>query len=99
MSEFFARQASVLHRLIAEYRGGELGLNALIQRVEAIGDALGRDDWKDAVFPIVLDMEQVNAVAIEAKRSLAPSEQALIDGCLLNLEALIKRFEGNKANS
>lgn len=93
MDELFARQVSVLRRLVSDYREGALGLNALIQRIEGIGDVLGVEAWKDAVFPIVLSMEQVNAVALDAKRCLTEVEKTSIENSLFELEALIKRFE------
>ena len=93
MDELFARQVSVLRRLVSDYREGALGLNALIQRIEGIGDVLGVEAWKDAVFPIVLSMEQVNAVALDAKRWLTEVEKTSIENSLFELEALIKRFE------
>ena len=93
MDELFARQVVVLRRLISDYREGVLGLNALIQRIEGIGDVLGVVAWKDAVFPIVLSMEQVNAVALDAKTGLKEADKASIENRLLELEALINRFE------
>lgn len=93
MDEFFARQVVVLRRLISDYREGVLGLNALIQRIEGIGDVLGVEAWKDAVFPIVLSMEQVNAVALDAKGALTEADKASVENSLLELEALIHRFE------
>jgi hypothetical protein len=48
---------------------------------------------KDAVFPIVLSMEQVNAVALDAKRGLTVADKAAVENSLLALEALIRRFE------
>ncbi len=42
MNEFFARQIVVLRRLISSYREGTLGLNALVQRIEGIGNAKQR---------------------------------------------------------
>lgn len=93
MDELFARQMVVLRRLVSDYREGVLGLNALIQRIEGIGDVLGVEAWKDAVFPIVLSMEQVNALALDAKRALTEADKASVENSLLELEALINRFE------
>ncbi len=91
MDELFARQAAVLRRLVN--CEGRLGLNALIQRIEGIGDILGIEAWKDAVFLLVLSMEQVNATAIDAKRDLTEAEKTLVEKSLLELEVLIVRFE------
>ena len=93
MDELFARQAALLRRLVSDYCEGLLGLNALIQRIEGIGDVLGIDAWKDAVFPLVLSMEQVNAAAIDAKRDLTEADKASVENSLRELEALIARFE------
>ena len=93
MDELFVRQAAVLRQLISDYREGRLGLNALIQRVEGISDVLSVEAWKDAVFPLVLSMEQVNASAIDTKRDLTEAEKVLVEKSLLKLEALIARVE------
>lgn len=93
MDERFARQAAVLRRLVSDYREGVRGLNALVQRIEGIGDVLGIEAWKDAVFPIVLSMEQVNAAALDAKRRLTEDDKASVENSLRELEALIARFE------
>ena len=93
MDELFVRQVVVLRRLVSDYREGVLGLNALIQRIEGIGDVLGVEAWKDAVFPIMLSMEQVNAVTLDAKRALTEADKASVENSLLELEALINRFE------
>lgn len=93
MDEFFARQMAVLRRLFSDYRSGKLGLNALIQRIEGVGDVLGVEVWKDAVFPLLLLMEEVNAATIDAKRDLTVAEQGLVEGALLQLEELIAKFE------
>lgn len=93
MDELFVRQAAVLRRFVSDYREGALGLNALIQRIEGIGDVLGIDTWKDAAFPIVLSMEQVNALALDAKRGLTVADKTSVENSLLELEALIRRFE------
>ena len=93
MDEFFCRQVVVLRRLVSDYRAGALGLDALIQRIEGIGNVLDVEAWKDATFPIVLSMEQVNASALDAKRELTPGDKASVENSLLELEALINRFE------
>jgi len=93
MDELFARQVVVLRRMVSDYREGALGLNALIQRIEGISDVLGVEAWKDAVFPIVLSMEQVNAAALDAKRVLTEADKASVENSLRELEALIARFE------
>lgn len=93
MDELFARQMGVLRRLVSDYRAGNLSLNTLIQRVEGVGEVLGVQAWKDAVFPIVLLMEQVNAVALDAKRGLTEANKAAVENSLLELEALISQFD------
>lgn len=93
MDELFARQIAILRTLIEDYRKREIGLNALIQRIEGIGSVLGIEAWSNAVFPIVLSMEQMNATALDGKREPTASERTSIEGSLLELEALIARFE------
>jgi hypothetical protein len=93
MNEFFARQMVVLRRQMTDYRNDELSLNALIQRIESIGDLLDSEAWNDAIFPIVLSMEQVNAVALDENRELTEADKVIIKNSLAELEALVNRFE------
>lgn len=93
MDEYLQRQKAVLRRLIDDYRTGLLHLNTLVQRIEGVSDAIGHQSWKDAIFPIVLALEQVNATTLNAKTSLSESDKAIVEHSLLDLEALIQRFE------
>ena len=96
MNDFYDRQIALLRRLISDYRAGALNLNSLIQRIEAITAALGSAKWKDDVFPLILSMEQINAVAIESKRHLTASEQIIVEDAVREIESLIKRTETEK---
>lgn len=76
MDEFLVGQVSVLRKLINDYRQKVVGLTALIQRIEGINGVLGSETWSDAVFPIVLSLEQLNAAAREARRGVSTAEPA-----------------------
>ena len=93
MNEFFARQMVILLRHLSEYRNGELSLNALIQRIESIGGVLESEAWNDAIFPIVLSIEQVNAAALDESRELTEADKAEVENSLVELKQLINRFE------
>jgi hypothetical protein len=92
MDEFLARQFSVLKELIKRYLDGALGLDALIQRIEGLGDVIGIEAWKDAVFSLLLSMEQINAAALEEKRDLTAAEKRSVEQSLIEMEALVERF-------
>ena len=83
----------MIRTLITDYRDARFGLDTLVQRLEGITEAIGIDGWEDAVFPIVLAMEQVNAYAVETKSSLSEANKKVIDESLRDLEILIKRYE------
>ncbi|RMM94219.1 hypothetical protein ALP90_01985 [Pseudomonas amygdali pv. ulmi] len=87
MNEFIDRQVSMLHRLIGDYRNGALNLNSLIQGIEGVRAVVESDKWKEAVFPIISFIEEINGVALDAKRNLTANEKALIDSSLIELEA------------
>ena len=94
MNELFDRQMTALRRMIGDYRQDALDLNSLIQRIEGISDVLDIQAWRDAVFPVVMSMEQVNAVAIDGRRALTKYDKYQIEKSLLQLEALIDYFQG-----
>lgn len=93
MNDLFNRQAVVMHRLIADYRSAKLDLHTLIQRLEGITEVINLDVWREAVFPIVLEMEQVNVVAVDKQKHLSEANKILIESSMYELEMLIERFE------
>lgn len=92
MDEYLERQISVLRQLIRDYRTERLSLNALVQRIEGVSNAIGLDSWKDAIFPIILTMEQINAAALDSKHALSSENKAAIEGSLDDLEQVIQRL-------
>lgn len=74
-------------------------LNSLVQRIEGIGAAIDLEAWRDRVFPILLNIEQVNAATIESRRQLSASEKELVDSSLRQLESVIRDFESDSGNS
>ena len=99
MDSLIARQMEVLRDQIKAYRKGVLNLHLLIQQVEAISGIIDVESWRNSVFPIILAMEEVNAITLEAKRRQTHAEKTLIDKSLLDLEKLSLRFEGDPSGS
>jgi hypothetical protein len=89
MSEYLQRQINILRKAIEDYRDGLLQLNALVQRIEEISDAIGIQEWKDALFPIVLEIEQVNAANLNTNTNLSDANKKIISKALQDIEALI----------
>ena len=87
--EFSERQITVLHRLIDDYRAKQLTLNTLIQRIEGVSSAIDLDPWKNAIFPIIAEMEQINAASIDSKKKLTAAEEFAIEASLKKLEQVI----------
>lgn len=95
MDEYLKRQISILCRSLEEYREGLLHLNTLILRIEEISDAIGDQPWKDAVYPIILELEQVNAAVMNTKSNLNTTDSVIVEKSLLDLEKLIKQYPGD----
>ncbi|GKS91796.1 hypothetical protein [Acidovorax sp. SUPP2539] len=93
MDDFFSRQAFVLRQAINEYRDGTLDLNSLIHRIEGVGSVFENELWRNAVFPVILSMEQINAAAINGGNDLTEADKASIEESLIGFEGLIKDFE------
>ena len=93
MDALVLRQFSVLRQSIGDYRAGKLTLNSLIQRIEAVGELVGIDAWKAAVFPIILEIEQINAATITEGVSVTERNEAEVTKSLVKLEKLISIFE------
>ncbi len=95
MSEFSIRQITVMRNLASDYHKGNISLNTFIQQIEGVCDVLGKDTWKDAIFPIVLDLEQINAVALSTQTGMTESNKADVDNLLIKFEVLLSSFEGD----
>lgn len=93
MDEFLIRQIDVMHRAVADFRAGSLHLNELVQRIEAVSDFIQLDDWKERVFPVISTLEQINAVALDAKRNLTPEEDSDVAAALCQLEAQMQSLQ------
>lgn len=93
MDDYFNRQVSEMHRLMDDYKNGRANLNAFIQRIEAISSAIDVDSWEEAISPIVLEMEQVNASVINEKRALTAADKMIIEKSLNDLGAMIQKFK------
>jgi len=89
MREFLARQVAALNQSINDYREGLLSLNSLIQRMEGVLDVIDCDIWKDEFFPLILALEEINAVALDSGVNFARGENSVVEGLLCELEALI----------
>jgi len=96
-SDFFLRQSKVFLDLIQSYRTGEIGLNRFVQRIDGLRLIVNiHNEWGDAVFRVVVNLEQINAVTIEARRGLTKEETDIINQQLFDLEQLAHRLENQR---
>jgi hypothetical protein len=93
------RQLALLRRSLSDYRRGDMQVNSLVQRIEGIGAAIDLEAWRERVFPILLNIEQVNAATIESRRQLTADEKKLVDNSLRQLESVIHDFEPDSGKS
>jgi hypothetical protein len=95
MHQFIHRQITHLEKFIHDFREGSLSLNSLIQRVEGISIALANKAWSDAIFPIVVDMEQINAATLASCRDVNEHERLSIEQSLHAIKLLAKQRRGS----
>ena len=88
MNEFLNRQIAQIQFAISDFREGELDLNALVHRLEAIGNALGGALWKEQLFPLVVNLEGINSELIDKKRTMNSKEQEQVNAILKLLETI-----------
>jgi hypothetical protein len=93
------RQLALLRRSLSDDRRGDMQVNSLVQRIEGIGAAIDLEAWRERVFPILLNIEQVNAATIESRRQLTADEKKLVDNSLRQLESVIHDFEPDSGKS
>lgn len=93
MNDFLLRQFAIIRRLVGDYRNGKLPLDSLIQEIEGISGLLNIESWGNELFPIVLDLEQINAMSINTKTELTAQDEVDVENLLIELEGLINRFQ------
>lgn len=98
MNELIDRQFLVMRQAIDSYRANHMHLNSLIQRIQGIGEIIGSGQWRDAIFPFILEMEQINADALNAEKALTEKDKSDVEQYLLEIEGLITRFDTQGKN-
>jgi hypothetical protein len=93
MNELIYRQFSVMRQTIDNYRSNNLNLNSLVQRIQGAGGVIDNVQWGDAIFPIILEMEQINADIENSGITPTKKDMSDIEKHLLEIEKLIIRFE------
>lgn len=93
MNELIDRQFLVMRQAIDGYRASHMHLNSLIQRIQGVGEVIGSDQWRDAIFPFILEMEQINADVLNAGTVLTEKDKSDVEQYLLEIEGLITKFE------
>jgi hypothetical protein len=88
MDDFLNRQLSQIRFAVSDFRNGELDLNALVHRLEAIGNAIRGKFWEDRLFPLVLDLERINSELFDKKRLMNSNEQEKINALINRLEIM-----------
>ncbi len=89
---YLRRQLNLVVDAVEEYRGGNLGLNTLVQRIQGLSDAIDQPDWREDVFPIVLVLEEINAVCLDEHRSLSEAESEFVAKQLDRLQSLTDSY-------
>lgn len=93
MDECITRLMSVLRRAITAYREGRIDLNTFVQRVEGVSSVVELQRWSDTAFPTIVEIEQINAMALDSGADLTSEDQAIIEAALQQLELRIQRMQ------
>lgn len=93
MSDYIERQLLLIGQFIDEYKQGVLNLNTFIQRIEALSSVIDSENFRNSVFPVILKMEEINAVTIEYESKLSTAEENVIELALRELEQAIQHFK------
>jgi hypothetical protein len=89
MEEYKIRQISLMKEIILMYKNSEISLNTFIQKIEGLGSAIDNKDFSDKLFPIIVNLEQVNAFLIEEKCVPSESDKEIINAEVYKLDKLI----------
>ncbi len=93
MDECITRLLSVLRRAIAAYRDRRIDLNTLVQRVKGVLSVVELDPWRQAAFPTLAEIEQINAIALDSTTALTSKDHAVIEAALQQLELRIQQMQ------
>ncbi len=89
MHEFNTRQCLLIEEAILKYRQGQLGLNTLVNQIDALRAALSDYEWSKKLFEPVLDLERINSKLIAEQRDIKTDEAAKVDSILESIEELL----------
>lgn len=93
MTDFVDRQKEILALAILQYKKKQIDLNSLIHKIEAVTAIISSQQWKKVIFPIILEMEQVNANIIGKQDStLTENNKLIIEKAVIDLERLIEKM-------
>ena len=87
MTEYDARQLSLMDEKISQFRNGEIDFGVLVQDLEALLNALESADfgWKTAFHDEWFNLEQVYAVALDrGDNAVVLENEELISSTLLD---------------
>jgi len=90
MDEFVARQLSQMRAKIAEFRGGGLKLNGLVQQLEGLARAVDESFWADSVFPLVFDLERINSELMDKRRDMSLEERQKVESIVASIELIAR---------
>ncbi len=79
----------LIEATILEFRQGHLGLNTLVNQIDALRAALSDYEWSKKLFEPVLDLERINSELIAKQRDIKTNEAAKVDSILASIEELL----------
>lgn len=95
MNEFFVRQFGIVQEKISEYRRSNIDLNKLVWTLEGVLNVCDDSLFQERAFPVLLELEQINATCFESEQPLTNKEFSDVEGLLVRLETLMMDFEKN----
>lgn len=92
MDDFIGRQLTLIEQAILDYEEARLNLNSLVSCIEGASLAVDDDSWSGIVHPLVVALEQVNALALDERRSLDSEDQRIVGDALSKLKSAIQSY-------
>jgi hypothetical protein len=93
MSDLLKRHLSQIKRLIGMYRAGDITLNSLSQQLQTLSEVVDDENWRVSSWPIILALEEENAVALDTKLTSTMNSNEIISKALDDMEQLVIETE------
>ena len=90
---FAERQLAVLEGRLSAYAEGGMSLNSLISDIWGLADVIENKALSEQVFPLLADLEEINAICIVYNEKPTPNDVEKINASLAEIRRIFHDWQ------